>query len=339
MKHRLQFLDSARGMAAMVVLIFHAVLAFGLQEADLKNLAFIFEKYLDLGKIAVIVFFVISGFVIPYSIRGNDKVQSVKAFIISRFFRLFPIYWLSVILGFFIIGEDVSRTDFLVNFTMLQQFLGFKNVLGLYWTLQIELIFYFLVVVVFLLNILGNNKKMFLISLAFLLLALVMSYFRFKLDMKLPLAIPLALSLMFFGSYYRSTVLKDDEKAHKLVKIYAVIYFLIIPVICTLGYNKDMGFNESWYKYTTTYFVGMIIFLIIGKLKASNKFTEYLGRISYSVYLFHPIFIYLVYSLDLKMPFQGIIKVIITIILTTVFSHFTFKLIESPSVSLGKKLK
>ena len=37
----------------------------------------------------------------------------------------------------------------LANLTMLQQFAGIENVIGLYWTLQIELIFYGLCVLLF----------------------------------------------------------------------------------------------------------------------------------------------------------------------------------------------
>lgn len=338
MRHRLQYLDSARGLAAMAVLIFHAVLAFGEQHDDLKGLAFIFKKYLDLGKIAVIVFFVISGFVIPYSIKGNDLKSSVKSFIISRFFRLYPVYWLSVILGYIIIG-GVNKVEFAMNFTMLQQFLGFKNIIGLYWTLQIELIFYFLVVIVFVLDILKNSCKMFIASLLFLISAVIMGYFRYYYEIKLPIAIPLSLSLMFFGSYYRSSVLSEDTSSKKFVKLYAIIYFLVIPVVSILAYNKDMGFNESWYKYTITYYLGMIIFLILGKYQISSRFTEYLGKISYSVYLFHPIVIAILELVDFRTPHQGIIKVVIAIFITTIFSHYAFQLIEAPSIRMGRKIK
>lgn len=338
MRHRLQYLDSARGLAAMAVLIFHAVLSFGIQYDDLNDLTFVFTKYLDLGKIAVIVFFVISGFVIPYSIKGNSIKDSVASFIVSRFFRLYPIYWLSVILGYVII-RGVDKLEFIMNFTMFQQFLGFKNIIGLYWTLQIELIFYFLVMIVFILQILKNSQKMFFTSLFFLICALLVGYLRFRLNVKLPVAIPLSLSLMFFGSYYRSSALKEDTISKKMVKRYAVIYFLIIPLISVLAYNKDMGFHESWYKYTITYYLGLIIFLIFGKYKMSNKFTEYLGRISYSVYLFHPIVITILESIDFKILYQGTLKVIITIFITTFFSHYAFKIIEAPFIKLGRKIK
>lgn len=73
MSPRLDFLDSARGVATMDVLIFHLVLALGKKNSDQKNFHFIFEEYSYFGKIAAIVFFVISGLFVPYSIRSNDK--------------------------------------------------------------------------------------------------------------------------------------------------------------------------------------------------------------------------------------------------------------------------
>lgn len=337
-KQRIEYLDSARGMASLSVLIFHSVLAFGSTDMYMGGINFFFEKYFDLGKIAVIVFFLISGFVIPFSIKGEDKLKAIKGFIISRFFRLYPVYWLSVLMGYFIIG-NVSSLEFIVNFTMLQQFLGFKNIIGLYWTLQIEMIFYFLVVLVFILNWLGNIKKEFILSLVFLFLALVMAYFRFELDIKLPVAIPLSLSLMFFGAYYRTLALFDNPKAEKLTKIYCLLYFILIPIICVLGYNKEMGFNESWYKYTITYFSGITLFFLIGKYRPSNFYTEYLGKISYSLYLFHPIIIYILQKIDFEIPLNGYLKLIITLIITILFSHYSYAFIENPSINYGKKFK
>lgn len=335
-KQRIEYLDSARGIAALAVLVFHAVLAFGLSDPHMKELSYFFEKYFDLGKIAVIIFFMISGFVIPFSIKGENKLEAVKGFVISRIFRLYPVYWFSVILGYYIIG-DASYLDFIVNFTMLQQFLGFKNIIGLYWTLQIEMIFYFLIVLAFLFNLLGNTKKKLIISLLFLFFALVMAYFRFKCDVKLPIAIPLSLSIMFFGAYYRTMALYNGTK--KYIIIYCIFYFILIPIICLLGYNKEMGFNESWYKYTTTYLSGIIVFFVIGKYRISNDYTEYLGKISYSLYLFHPIVIYLIELIDIKVPFQGFVKLLLTIVITISFSHFAFKFVENPFIGFGKKLR
>ncbi|WP_116790691.1 acyltransferase family protein [Flavobacterium psychrotrophum] len=334
-KHRLGYLDSARGLAAILVLIFHAILTFSKKDITLQTAADFFEIYFDLGKIAVIVFFIISGFVIPYSIRG-EGMDAVKNFGISRFFRLYPVYWVSAILGF-ILFPGFSILELVLNFTMLQQFIGVKNIIGLYWTLQIELVFYFLIVFVFLMKKLSDKKFLFLISLAFLIIALCMAFVRYQMDIKLPLALPLALSIMFFGSYYRYVLLDEDPKAKTYSKIYLYCFFVLMPIINILGYNKDMGFNESWYKYTITYYTGMILFLAIGKFKITSGLLEYFGKISYSVYLFHPIAIFIIQHAFPQL--NGFLLVLLVLLFTIGFSHLTYVLVEKPSIALGRKVK
>lgn len=56
MSQRLDFLDSARGVAAMNVLIFHLALALGKKNTDQKNFHFIFEEYSYFGKLLLLFF-------------------------------------------------------------------------------------------------------------------------------------------------------------------------------------------------------------------------------------------------------------------------------------------
>jgi len=45
------------------------------------------------GGLGVLLFFAISGYVIPNSLRGT-RVRGLKRFVIHRFFRLWPTFWL-----------------------------------------------------------------------------------------------------------------------------------------------------------------------------------------------------------------------------------------------------
>lgn len=332
--NRLGYIDTARGIAAFSVMIFHSILTLGEKSKSLGELSIFFKDTFDLGKISVIVFFIISGLVVPLSMNGNDKVITIKKFIISRFFRLYPVYWFSAILGYLILGR-FNLFELFVNFTMLQQFFGIQNILGLYWTLQIELIFYLLVVIVFAIGKLQNFKFLFYLALSFLFVAVGVAFIRGLYAIKLPLALPLALSLMFFGSVYKCKLIDHNYQIRKFISAYILSYFLIIPVICIFGYNLDLGRGENWIKYTITYYSGLVLFITITKTKSNTTITEYLGKISYSIYLFHPIFIYLVITYT-NLTWYYSLVIIST--LTLIFSHFTFKFIERSSIQLGKKI-
>lgn len=75
------------------------------------------------------------------------KVDIMK-FVVSRFSRLMPVYWFSIIFTYILVlyfglpGREVGLFDFLVNFTLLQEFLKIPHVDGAYWTLVVEITFY-----------------------------------------------------------------------------------------------------------------------------------------------------------------------------------------------------
>lgn len=97
---RLLYIDSLRGISAIAVAYFHLLLhvkAFGLIENSFDHyLAILVTDFFGLGKVAILMFFIISGFVIPFSIT-KYHAHNMKRFIITRFFRLYPAYWLSIL--------------------------------------------------------------------------------------------------------------------------------------------------------------------------------------------------------------------------------------------------
>jgi len=96
------------------------------------------------------VFFILSGFVILLTAYEKDAI----AFTAARMVRLYPAYWICVTLTAFAIvltgtnHNPVSLPQYFANLTMVHSFLGIEDVSGVYWTLAVELQFYFLIFVV-----------------------------------------------------------------------------------------------------------------------------------------------------------------------------------------------
>lgn len=95
---RYENIDALRAIAATLVVVQHF---FGdiVREArdpqgPFAQLAEMSMNGVDLGRFGVVLFFLISGFVVPFSIRGARPLQR---FAISRFFRLYPALWLAVL--------------------------------------------------------------------------------------------------------------------------------------------------------------------------------------------------------------------------------------------------
>ena len=146
---RLAALDGLRFLAALAVVLFHFV---GQQASTMEKIwgrpyQSVFpeaQAYFAFGRLGVDLFFLISGFVICMSAWD----RSLRDFFISRVTRLYPMYWISVVLAACVIfltdtpfGHANPRVIF-ANLTMLQQPLGVKNLDSVYWTLWPELCFY-----------------------------------------------------------------------------------------------------------------------------------------------------------------------------------------------------
>jgi peptidoglycan/LPS O-acetylase OafA/YrhL len=138
---RIRELDALRGIAALMVVLFHYTVTYDSSVGHGDGFWFSF----DVGSHGVELFFMISGFVIFMTL---ERARSGGDFVLARFSRLFPAYWCGVLLTSAALvlvglpGYAVSWRQLLANLTMFQNFLGEKNIEGVYWTLAIELAFY-----------------------------------------------------------------------------------------------------------------------------------------------------------------------------------------------------
>jgi peptidoglycan/LPS O-acetylase OafA/YrhL len=111
----------------------------------------------------VTLFFVLSGYVILMSIERSRRPTD---FVVSRLSRIFPTYWLAVVATFATVevlglpGQRVTAGQAVVNLSMLQGFLRVPSVDGVYWTLEIELCFYLLMVIMFAVGFLRGRRVM-----------------------------------------------------------------------------------------------------------------------------------------------------------------------------------
>ena len=109
---------------------------------------------LDLRNLGVQLFFIISGFVIFMTL---ERTKSSVDFAVSRFSRLYPAYWMAMFLSIIFVllvsnpfhYSELSVEQILINITMLQHWVKVKDIDAVYWTLSVELTFYFLMWMVF----------------------------------------------------------------------------------------------------------------------------------------------------------------------------------------------
>ncbi len=145
-------LDILRFLAALAVVLYHLTY----RQIDDHTLFEQIDSVTRFGYLGVHLFFMISGFVILWTAVGRTPTQ----FIISRFSRLYPIFWASIgitLLGILLIqGQSFDIFRIFANMTMIAGYMGEDYIDSVYWTLQVELKFYFLVFILIVLKQINN---------------------------------------------------------------------------------------------------------------------------------------------------------------------------------------
>jgi peptidoglycan/LPS O-acetylase OafA/YrhL len=148
---RFHELDILRFLAALAVVFFHYTFLNATEYTELPTYPVLSEIF-KYGYLGVELFFIISGFVILLTASKKDW----RGFIISRVARLYPAFWIAVTLTALMLvlfASDVMSVtlpQYLWNLTMGGVFVNVENIDPVYWTLQVELKFYFWILLILL---------------------------------------------------------------------------------------------------------------------------------------------------------------------------------------------
>ena len=316
---RLAEIDVLRGLAALTVVFSHYNPHW---DRFLEEIPVLVPN--SFGHDAVLLFFVISGFVIFMSI---EKCQTVLDFAALRFSRLYPAYWATLIfsslLTALLFGKNVWLPGVVVNLSMFQEFAGYPNVDNVYWSLTVELAFYLNVAWLFALGLHRRRKMLVAVWLA--------SSAVWALTVRDP-AIEtrglLALLFAFdFSAYFSIGIVFFDAMKHGWSKARAM---LIALAIFTAGLTTD------WQGAALAALFAAIFALAIGGRLARlvSPITLWLGAISYSLYLIHRNIGYLALDWLHANQFGPIMGIAITtagaLALATIFTYA----VERPSLRI-----
>ncbi len=366
---RYQHIDSIRAIAALLVLWEHTEQL--LPAAESSSLYRLLIPTMDFGRIGVFLFFALSGFLIPATLRGCWGEGSTK-FILRRFFRLYPAYWISLLFAVLItLLIDKAPLDYgmiLANVSMFQKFLGYEPMLGVYWTLSIELIFYGICLLLFIFGVARCPLIFCVIGFASLIAinvftvalsplgwfeqdGLVMRLTRIVVSNPLDpwgsftfLAI-LALCIMCIGACTRFVFEKQASPATiALIIILILLYiaeFLFLPA--ELFYRGIFPLQDL--RTNLSHSLPLCLFLIFGfVVKIKIRPFVFIGMISYSIYLFHPLFLRLammlseLYVANMKQNLPGFIFAAGVLTASLIAAAAGYCFIETPAIAFGRKL-
>ena len=331
-------LDGLRGVAAFLVLLHHYVASYN-RDYGHSKLIYLLDiiikyPYLDTG---VNLFFIISGFVIILSL---DKTKRPLDFFVSRFSRLYPAYWFSLFLTsstvyfFGVYGMNITLQQVVINMTMLQEFFSsntfstkINHVDPVYWTLTLELSFYFSAFVVYSFGFLDKivNIVYVWIFLGFLLWFLNDSDYKFNnilMQILVYLLIFEAYAFIYFSLgilFYKKYVSGGKNNLNYNITIFLLLLSSYIMTEIPI--------------FLSTCFYTVLFYMVI-KGKASflkRGIFLFLGKISYPLYLIHWSIGIILISTFYNMGLPGEITIILSTLIIVLTSYLINFFIEIPS--------
>jgi peptidoglycan/LPS O-acetylase OafA/YrhL len=368
---RFAYIDAQRGLAALLVIWLHATDVFmQLPTPPAGDLLYKISAAIDTGRIGVILFFAISGFVIPSSLRAvghQTTSNALKVFLVRRVFRLYPAYWVSVLaaalLGLYLLTPFSAQTVWL-NLTMIQSVFGAPDVMGLYWTLRLELIFYIACALLFTFRVLHQPRwlmvGLFGGPIVFAVLPRCVHWLNPEWlnpasagpFLNYLTEYGLFIAIMFWGALFRCwhdrAVAGGTQPFSRVVRIIFIFFPLgvcALPLLNWIFYAylpSALAIKLSVFMPPISLGLGLFI-LLSTKLKLNHRVSTWLGEISYSMYLFHPIVFYTLFVLlrDGRLPWLAdahlAVYLMLSVLGSIVLSALIYYAVEKPMMRLGRK--
>ncbi|MEV6306643.1 acyltransferase [Actinoplanes sp. NPDC051861] len=195
---RLAWLDGLRAVAVLLVVYAH------LTRYVFTDLRAVTGEWLHAGTAGVMLFFLVSGYIIPASL---ERRGDLRAFWLSRARRLFPLYLavIAVLVPFAVTAGKAGTAGLAAHATMLPFLLGTPLLTPVLWTLSFEMAFYLLVAGAFAVR-LHRLDGLFAIGLAGLAVLTAPLAFRGAVSVPVAIAVLVAgLTAVFSGPRWAMT--------------------------------------------------------------------------------------------------------------------------------------
>ncbi|QZA71212.1 acyltransferase [Pantoea phage AH07] len=349
------FIDSLRGIAALSVLIVHLG---RLTTPSIEAPAWIFPLT-DIGGTGVLLFFVLSAFTLSLSMKSRkDEANPLRNYFIRRFFRIAPLFYVVMIATYFrdiyVFGVWQPWSEVLKSmFFVLNFFPGSEQgFVWASWTIGAEMAFYAIFPIIFKLS--KNLRSSLLILLASFFLRWFWQLFIFNKMGDTPEASAFySISIIHHLPHFIMGIVTYhvyEVTKHKSLNRIACFAFLVaLPaLIFTLLAYKVISYNILGDRSTSCSLLFSIIIIGVSKVKLKavvNKFTIYVGKVSYSVYLIHANVIYFagsyISSLLDGYTYSGwkyILCLVCVLSITLALSALSYKIIERNGNKLGRNL-
>jgi peptidoglycan/LPS O-acetylase OafA/YrhL len=333
-KEHFKSLDGLRGVAVLLVLLSHS------SHEKLFFHEFVnFEKF---GKVGVYLFFVLSAYLLDRQIalafltkKASKKYW--KNYFLRRFLRIYPLFFIALM---------IYGLLNLIGFpTVINQILDIPAHMlllrgeSIFWSIPVEFKYYFIspLIMWFCHKYLNWDKLKTLLCFSVIIFVTIIIEYIFHL--------PLVSTFRYFPIFMIGTFLSIYEILYgkkqltstkpiifTIIDIVSVFLIIIsVPFYFEKLFGFHMDFHSSIFYLPFAILWGLILVSakygkgIIQKI-LEFKLLRFIGTISFSMYLFHMIF--LDFVIKLGIPQNS--KIYLFFLLSIIFSSFSFLFIERP---------
>lgn len=296
-------------------------------------------------------FYVISGFCMYYFYLNKLKAntfQNYMQFVLSRWFRIAPTYYIAILV--YIIYEKATLFEVeslklaATNFLFLQNFSKNFEISGHFWSIAVEWQFYLIFPLIVYSYFTGKKfvKNVVLLTVVVSGIGIYLLTVNYDYDLQLPVRFVEFTAGILMAYYFKS---HDFDRKGLFVKL--LIGVLILFTGRILNSNEILNYSDSKYIYAIIKVLGylllsagfaILLFLTIGnnnKIFAVLDWTPlaFVGRISYSFYLWHSLVFYFVFEFFHKYILLSefnsfLLQFIVSLLLTIPIAYISHRFIE-----------
>jgi peptidoglycan/LPS O-acetylase OafA/YrhL len=346
---KLPFIHGLRGFASMAVAIFHCYDSTPVSAQVAATMPAVIDRVVNFGFLGVDMFFVISGFVIALTLyKRLSSIGEWGRFFVRRQLRLDPPYWTAIVLTIVSAvavnrvnagtGAPVpSASDVVAHLFYIQDFLGIKQIVGVFWTLCFEVQFYLFFGVTILL--LAKSKRSGR-AFGWLMLPLYVLSILCFWDV---VPFPRGLFIPRWFEFFTGVVLFMYWRA-QLNRTVLGVYLGVL--LAALLISPQIHRNEAIVTLVSLLLISLMFLFAVEtrgmKTWLAAPLLRYFGNISYSLYLMHAVvgirFLKLLVHPQSSASYAWFMFAV-GLLLSIAASDLMFRFIERPSMNLSHRLK
>jgi peptidoglycan/LPS O-acetylase OafA/YrhL len=346
---RLPFIQGLRGIAALSVALFHCYSATPVAQRVAATVPAGLDGAMSLGFLGVDLFFAISGFVICMTLYNRlSTLKEWGRFFLRRQLRLDPPYWTAIavsVLSAVAINAYRPETHapvpgvaaIIAHLFYVQEFLGYRQIAGVFWTLCLEIQFYlFFGAIILLLARLGYSGRTFAWLMLPLYLLSIANFWGF-------VPAPEGLFLSRWFEFFTGVIVFLAWR-NEISRTQVWCYMGALLAISVVNPPTDMEIARV--TVATVLLIALIFWFAVesGAVKTwlDTPLLRYLGDVSYSLYLTHALIgirllKIIVHAQDSAA--RAWLLYLLGLILSMAAADLMYRFIERPSMNLSHRLK